>query len=296
MKILSIPMSGRCGLWVAYRRGRQQCLRRYVIPANVLTPARAQSRGALAALAWAWSALLTQPERDRWEATAQNVPSRPRLAQSGPLTGQMLFTKLNAVLLRVGRPMFRDPPQPVVFGPNPVASLSVRWHNGRIQLELKLSGPVTGDLMVWGEAPCSAGRTKPRHPVYLGLLPPPVAGVSNLTELYVSRFGEPPAGRKVFIRTQQQVNGWKAPNHDLGQVVPARTLAAAKPPRAPRPHGYRGATAALRYCSLVHPLCTAPRHSLSVPGGVGQFRRVWGLSALPEVPQNQHRQHLWRGT
>ena len=112
-------MSGKCGPWVAYRRGRQQCLRRYVIPANPLTPARSRSRGALAAISWAWSALLTQAQRDRWVTAGQKVPSRPRLAQSGPLTGQMFFVKLNAVLLLAGRPLRLEPPARVVFGPNP---------------------------------------------------------------------------------------------------------------------------------------------------------------------------------
>ena len=57
--------------------------------------------------------------------------------------------------------------------------------------------------MVFGQAPCSSGRRKRRNVSYLGLLPVPQAGLSDITDLYTARFGEPGVGKRVFIVTRQ---------------------------------------------------------------------------------------------
>ena len=74
--------------------------------------------------------------------------------------------------------------------------------------------------MVLGAAPCSAARRKCRKPAYLGLLPAPEGGVSDITEMYVQRYGEPKAGERVFIRTRQQTNGWEGWDKDVNDLVP----------------------------------------------------------------------------
>jgi hypothetical protein len=75
--------------------------------------------------------------------------------------------------------------------------------------------------MVFGAAPCSAGRKKWRHGAYLGLLPAPAGGESDITELYVARYGEPKVGERVFIRTRQQVDGQEGEDKDISEVVGA---------------------------------------------------------------------------
>jgi hypothetical protein len=92
--------------------------------------------------------------------------------------------------------------------------------NGQARLRLKVSGPVTEDIMVFGQAPCSAGRKKWRHGSYLGLLPAPERGESDITEMYVAKYGEPEPGKKVFIRTRQQKDGWEGREQDLSALVP----------------------------------------------------------------------------
>ena len=37
------------------------------------------------------------------------------------------------------------PPEPVVFGPNPVEGVAISYVNGQARLRLKVSGPVTED-------------------------------------------------------------------------------------------------------------------------------------------------------
>ena len=54
-----------------------------------------------------------------------------------------------------------------------------------------------------------AGRTYCNDYRFLGLLPAPVKGWSDITRLYITKFGVPPPNTRVFIRTWQQVNGWE---------------------------------------------------------------------------------------
>jgi hypothetical protein len=148
------------------------------------------------------------------------VRSYPRLWQSGPLTGEMHFQGLNSARARIGKAMLFWPPEPVRFDPNPVEGLTLSYEHGRLRLKLKVTGPVVDDIMVFGQAPCSAGRKKWRHGAYLGLLPAPAGGESDITELYVSKYGELELGKRVFIRTRQQRDGWEARDNDLNALVP----------------------------------------------------------------------------
>ena len=53
------------------------------------------------------------------------------------------------------------------------------------------------------------------------MLPAPVNGWSDITELYVARYGVPLVGSVVFIRTCQQVDGWADVPKVTSALVPA---------------------------------------------------------------------------
>jgi hypothetical protein len=46
-----------------------------------------------------------------------------------------------------------------------------------------------------------------QHFPFLGLLPPPTDGWSDITELYVARYGVPKVGTAIWIRTCQHIDG-----------------------------------------------------------------------------------------
>ena len=121
--------------------------------------ATGRMRSAFGALLNAFSALLTDEQQEAWNLAAAKVLSRPRLAQCGPLTGQQLFVGINSARIRIGREWLLWPPAPVAIGPNPVEGLSLRYVDGRLRVELRLSGPVAQDIMVFAQAPCSPGCT-----------------------------------------------------------------------------------------------------------------------------------------
>jgi hypothetical protein len=76
---------------------------------------------------------------------------------------------------------------------------------------------------VQGAAPVSAGVRCVEHFPFLGLLPPPTEGWSDITELYVARYGLPPVGTIIFIRTCQHLDG----STDVPKLTSARVPAPA---------------------------------------------------------------------
>ena len=167
-----------------------------------------------------WGLNLTEPQRQRWGQAALTAPSHPSLGQYSHLSGQQLCVKINSTLRCVGQPPLDEPPAPVVFGPNPVGDLViVNDEEGGVRLLLNV-GPATEDIMLFGEAPCSTGRMKPRRVNYLALVGPTTNGQCDITAPYVARFGQPGPGQKVFVVTCQQKNGWKAQDHLASAIVP----------------------------------------------------------------------------
>ena len=218
--IIDGPKSGRWGKWEYYMRRGKQCCRRHGERKKSRTPAQGQARDAFGGPAQAWGKKLTQEQRDAWNGVAKQEWSKPRLAQKGPLHGEQVFTGRSSVLLKVGKELLLWPTPKPVFKPNPVAGLSIGNGSDGVRIRLGVSGPVSEDIMVLGQAPCSAGRKKWRRGVYLCRLSAATGEEIDITADYVARFGEPEPGKKVFIRTQQQKDGWKDfPTH-LSEVVP----------------------------------------------------------------------------
>ena len=73
----------------------------------------------------------------------------------------------------------------------------------------QLFNKTAGDIMVFASPPYSAGRAYCRDYRFLGLLPAPVEHVSDITRLYIRKYGVPPANTRIFIRAWQQVDGWE---------------------------------------------------------------------------------------
>jgi hypothetical protein len=198
-----------------------------------------------------WGPGLTQAQRDLWNYAGSKIMSHPRLS-SGPLTGQQLFQGLNSARFCISLPPLLLPPEPVVFGPNPVKELIPTWIDGQLRLRLRVS-PETGEdaapaseyIMVFGQAPCSAGRSKRRNVSYLGLLPPPRDGLCDITDIYIAKYGEPRPGEKVFIVTVQQNNGWEGIEKEASEIIPERPADSRAPATSAltlTPHMHKGCT------------------------------------------------------
>src|ERR1035441_132121 len=245
MKILFHPASGRWGNQVAYKSRYGQALRNYLIPKNGRTTAQQRMRRVFGHNSQAWGPGLSQAQRDRWNVAGPQVMSHPRCGQNGPLTGVQFFTGINSVLGCVGLPSLVEPPARGILDLNPVRGLVATNDADGVRLFLKLAALPTEDIMVCGQAPCSPGRTKRRNVSYLGLLPTSVDGMSEITDLYKAKFGEPRPGTRVFIVTCQQKNGWQGFDQESSAIVPDRPegqQAGAEVVDSQKPLMYKGCT------------------------------------------------------
>ena len=216
---LDVPQSGKVGTTVNVATRYGQVQRQYVKPRDPKTGAQMSIRSNLARVSARWR-VLTEEQRGAWTLAAQEAHSRPRLGKSARLSGCQFFIKINCARAALGLDQFDDPPKPPEFELNPVGELTITNTHGKIALKLSVPSAPTEHTVVLGAAPCSAGRYFVRHFNILGLLPAPDRGASEITELYVGRYGVPRPGTRVCIRTQQHINGWDDLPKQTSAIVP----------------------------------------------------------------------------
>jgi hypothetical protein len=219
MKILDIPQSGKRGLNVSQKSRNGLVSRALVIPTQPETDAQLRIRSFLRSVASQWRGL-TQEQRNAWTAEASAHQSKARLGQSGTLTGFQLYAKINCSLLNIGGAVVQAPPAEPVFGLLPVTGLVITNATGVITLKLTTSGAPPDGTMLWGAKPCSQGISTARGVVCLGTLDSPVNGAIDITATYTARYGSPAAGKKVFVKVNQNMNGWEDTPRQFWAIVP----------------------------------------------------------------------------
>jgi hypothetical protein len=119
MNLPDVPKSGRFGAWIYYMRRGKQVRRPYVKPRDPRTPAQLRCRAGFAAATKAWSQSqgMTLEDLEAWRTAGKQVRSKTRLAQSGPLSGQLYFVAVNSARAREGLEMLRLPPAEKARGP-----------------------------------------------------------------------------------------------------------------------------------------------------------------------------------
>ena len=118
------------------------------------------------------------------------------------------------------------PPKRERLQPNPIEAPEIRNRRGVITLRLRVPQAPAEFTFVFGVRWCSRGISVPRtNGVLLGRLPDAVQGWSDITALHLNKFGQPPAGSRVFIWTRQVVHGRKD--------ALKRTYADVPPPEGP---------------------------------------------------------------
>ena len=93
--------------------------------------------------------------------------------------------------------------------------------NGAIAIKLAVSGKLPQYIVVRGTKPRGAGVSYVDHFTILGVMPAPDRGVSDITDLYVGKYGVPRAGSRVFLQTFQVSDGWDDLPQQFSAIVPA---------------------------------------------------------------------------
>jgi hypothetical protein len=217
MKIRDVPQIGSVGDTVTYQSRYGLIRRRKVIPHDPRTAPQIDCRIAFQKARAFWGTF-TDEQYLAWNNLARSRQTHPLLGESGVLSGYELAVQLNMQLATFDLPMTPNPPPVPIFPDNPVSGLVISGSDGDFSLQLALSAQPVQFIVVLGAKAQNPGVSYVDHYKILGLLPDPEGGLSDITDLYLARFKRLPAGQRVFIRTVQQINGWR----DLPQTVSAR--------------------------------------------------------------------------
>ena len=220
MKILDVSQTGSVGETVTYQSRFGIIRRQKVIPRDPRTPLQLDRRTAFQQARQFWGTL-TDEQFAAWNTLARTRQTHPVLGQSSNLSGYELAVQINVHLATIGLPMTPTPSPVPVFPANPVVGLNITRGGGAVSLKLPLSAQPVQYIVVLGARPQSPGVSYVDHYSILGLLPDPEGGVCDITDLYLAKFHLLPVGKRIFIRTVQQINGWR----DLPKTISARILA-----------------------------------------------------------------------
>lgn len=147
--------------------------------------------------------------------------TKPRLGMSGPLTGEQLFCRINAVLVTFDQVQVDMPPPFPVFPALGPQNLVITNTAGLIAIKLTCPTDPSENTIMRASAPCSAGIARTPRQVIIGTVPEPVLGSSDITALYTARYGVPDVTSRLFVTCNQFIDGWESQLVTFTAIVPA---------------------------------------------------------------------------
>jgi hypothetical protein len=217
-----LPESGKRGLNVSMNGAFGQVSRALATPKLSRTPKQTAVRFRLSRVAASWRAL-QETQRATWVAAAKSVPSNTRLGQNGPLSGFLLYTKINCTLAQFGMDQVNAPPVRPQFADLAPQNLVISNTSGAIALKLTCPTSPGLNTIVRASAAVSQGREQWNDFRILGMCPTPAQGSADITSLYTAQYGVPPVGTKVFVTVSLLVEGWESIPVAYWAIVPAST-------------------------------------------------------------------------
>src|ERR1035441_3148950 len=179
---------------------------------------------------------LSEDQYQAWDEAAKKENRRRHLRKGRRLNGHNLFTEINSHQRFLGLPPYLYPTERPAFEMAALGPLMTGDSRDGATLLLGVPKVPAGHVLVFGARPCSPGRRYCDKLRYLGLLPAPKGGVSEITARFCERLGMPWPGSRVIIATQQQLNGWRDIPKRLDVIAPLRQVPATKSNRR-RPPG-----------------------------------------------------------
>ena len=176
-------------------------------PTNRRTEAQQSHRRNILAVSRRWRALSVE-QHETWRVLAANTYHVNDEGEQVRLNCFKLFVSLNTRRADLDLPQFDLAPAQPVFSTSPVKELAVSYPGGKFTLQLRIVGMPEHLILVQGAKPVRSAVRLVQHFPLLGLLPPPVDGWSDITELYVARYGVPKPNQAVWIRTCQHIDGF----------------------------------------------------------------------------------------
>lgn len=219
-KKASAPQTGRVGNIVNVITRYGQVEREFAPPRNPQTAEQQNVRGNFGLVSARWRAL-TPEQRAAWRIAAADSYTINRLGRQVALNGYNYFVRINSARVDIGLSLLDLPPQVPTFPMNPVGQLVITNNGGDIALKLQVPASPVEHTLVQGAAPCSPGISCVQHFPFLGFLPAPINGWSDITAMYVAWYGVLQAGKAVWVRTRQHIDGWTDLPKLTSAIVPA---------------------------------------------------------------------------
>ncbi|HOC55796.1 MAG TPA: hypothetical protein PKI20_09265 [Verrucomicrobiota bacterium] len=174
---------------------------------NPRTADQQRHRQNILAVSRRWRTLSLDQQRT-WRVLAANTFFVNDAGERVRLNCFKLFVGVNTRRADLNLPQFDAAPAQPVFSPNPVEELACTWTEGKLTLLARVEGMPEQLILVRGARPRRSSAWRGQHFPFLGFLPPPINGWSDLTGLYVARYGVPPPNQAIWIRFCQHRDGF----------------------------------------------------------------------------------------
>ena len=217
MKIASIPKRGRKGNVIYSETRHGKVAREFVPRSNPRTVAQQDHRRNVRAVTGRWRTL-NDPQRAAWGAAAANKYVVTKTGRRVRLSAYHLFVSLNVGRTDLGLPSSTSRLPSPSSVPTPRRSWPLPARKAGSASRLRVSSPPAQYTLVYAAAPVRSGVSYVNHFPFLALLPPPEDGWSDITDLYVARYGVPKPNQAIWIRICQHIDGWI----DVPKVLRAR--------------------------------------------------------------------------
>lgn len=194
-------MRGKVNGHVASKNRAGAYIRTKVTPVNPNTSYQQNVRATLTNFSQAWRAL-TQPQRDAWNAAVPDFATTDIFGDLRNPTGKNLFTKLNTNLTNIGQPTTNIPP--ALDAVDAVFAGTVTISVGTPTYEVDFTGAGSNvHVLVWATPSVSAGKSFVKSEYRLiGSFSGSASSPFDFESAYLSKFGAPTIGEKVFIALQ----------------------------------------------------------------------------------------------
>ena len=219
MKIRDIPQTGKLGLTVTWQGRNGQVRRTLAIPANPRTDAQLTVRDLLVEQVRRFDGL-AEAKQNAWNVAGRDYRSVASLGQSGPLTGEQLFVRVNCKLALLGQDTVDVPPVSPQFPTLAPQALVITNTSGTITVKLTCPTDPGQATVLRASPPQRSAVRACRNFRIIGLCPAPAQGVADITTLYVAKFGAVPAGKRLFVRASTMVDGFESLARQFQARVP----------------------------------------------------------------------------
>jgi len=178
-------------------------------PSNKRSTSQQEQRATIGNLSRQWITELTDSERTDWNILATTQNHIDTWGNTYPLTGNVLFTKLNVKRQAAAlSPLTTAPADQTVT--NPVTATAVISAGPTLELDYTTApAPANHRVRIYAAAPQSPGTTtaQGRYSLLMVTAASPSAPI-DITAEYEARFGAITAEKKIFL----QMSFWKSTN------------------------------------------------------------------------------------